>query len=117
MSTKERPELVGKRFLFVPSRRCRLPHLVEGQEEEEEGRSSSRLTSPHHQASTSRSRGGEEREEKRPKLSRIADWNWVSGVIRCATGEDEAGKDLQVRHATAFSRSLSDICLKKERPF
>ncbi len=107
MSTKERCELVGKRFLFVPTRRCKLPHLGLGEEDADQdssitstsssGSGSSSSSSSSSRPPISSTRRGEEREEKRLKLSRIADWNWVSGVIRCATHDDENSKELQVQ--------------------
>ncbi len=95
--SKTRSELVGKRFLFVPSRRCKIAHLMEADEEE-----SAAISLPMTTATTStRSRGGEDKEDKL-KLSRVADWNWVSGVIRCANTRDDAANDLQVRQGTTL---------------
>ena len=32
-----------------------------------------------------------------PKLSRISEWNWKAGIIRCASHVDSRDSDLQVR--------------------
>ncbi len=77
-SSGRRPELVGKRFLYVPA--------------ESPGESASKEGSS---ATTRRGVSGGEVTAK-PKLTRVATWNWVSGVIRCSTHRDENDSDLQV---------------------
>ena len=90
---KERPELVGKRFLYVPhDDDGHLPRQNRGNsaQQQQEG-----------PAAPSKRRG-EDPSERKLKLSRIADWNWISGVIRCASHADERHKELQVGHGNLF---------------
>ena len=37
-----------------------------------------------------------------PKLSRISEWNWKAGVIRCASHVDTRDPELQVRYIYIF---------------
>ena len=37
-----------------------------------------------------------------PKLSRISEWNWKAGVIRCASHVDSRDPELQVRYISLF---------------
>lgn len=80
-SSRIRQELVGKRFLYVPSDPEATPAT----------------------RSSSTRGGGDEGSTSRGghvptlKLSRIADWNWISGVIRCANTVEENDQELQVR--------------------
>ena len=38
-----------------------------------------------------------------PKLSRISEWNWKAGVIRCASHVDSRDPELQVRYISFFA--------------
>ena len=38
-----------------------------------------------------------------PKLSRISEWNWKAGVIRCASHVDSRDPELQVRYVSFFA--------------
>ena len=77
-----RPELVGKRFLYVP---------CEGQYSNNNNSSNNNVAVA--AACTSRKTAAP---EKKLKLSRIADWNWMGGVIRCASSAKDSDRDLQV---------------------
>lgn len=90
-----REELVGKRFLFVPVAAEGPPY---GGAAEGTGRSGP-PEPPAKSPPISSTRRGDDGHEKKLKLSRIADWNWISGQIRCASTVDENDSELQVRHA------------------
>ena len=42
-----------------------------------------------------------------PKLSRISEWNWKAGVIRCASHVDTRDPELQVRYVCFFFAYLT----------
>merc|ERR1712113_844998 len=48
-----------------------------------------------------------------PKLSRISEWNWKAGIIRCAIHVDSRDSDLQVRTSKKKQKNFFPVVRRK----